>query len=68
MRQTEDDERNMDGVLAVTPGDRKVARSKHPSLQLEFWAFLHMLGNHIHIVGVVTKNFDIHSKEVRAIR
>ena len=27
-----------------------------------------MLGNHIHIVGVATKNFDSHSKEVRAIR
>ena len=27
-----------------------------------------MLGNHICIVGVATKNFDSHSKEVRAIR
>ena len=29
---------------------------------------MHMLGNHIRIVGVATKNFDGHSKEVRAIR
>ena len=27
-----------------------------------------MLGNHIHIVGVATKNFDSHSKEVHEIR
>ena len=27
-----------------------------------------MIGNHIHIVGVATKNIDGHSKEVRAIR
>ena len=27
-----------------------------------------MLGNHIHIVGVATKNIDGHSKEVRTIR
>ena len=68
IRQTEDDERALDGASAVTPGDRKAARSKPPSLPLECWAFLHMLGNHIRIVGVATKNFDSHSKEVRAIR
>ena len=68
MRQTEDDERDMDGTLAVTLGDRTAARSKPPSLPLELWAFLHMLGNHICIVGVATKNFDSHSKKVRAIR
>ena len=27
-----------------------------------------MLGNHISIVGVATKKFESHSKEVRAIR
>ena len=68
MRQTEDDEWDMDGASAVTPGDRKADRSKPPSLQLDFLAFLHMLGNHIHIVGVAAKNFYSHSKEVRAIR
>ena len=68
MRQTEDDEREMDGAPTVTPGDRKAAQSKPPSLPLEFWEFLHMLGNYIWIVGVATKNFDSHSKEVRAIR
>ena len=68
MRQTEDNERDLDGSSAVTPGDRKAAWSKPLSLPLEFWAFLHMLGNHICIVGVATKNFDSHSKEVRAIR
>ena len=60
MRQTEDDERDLDGASEVTLGDRKAARSKPPSLPLEFWAFLHMLGNHIRIVGVATKNFDSH--------
>ena len=68
MRQTEDDERDLDGASAVTPGDRKAARSKLLSLPLELWAFLHMLGNHIRIVGVATKKIDSHSKEVRVIR
>ena len=68
MRQTEDDERDLDGTSEVTLGDRKAAWSKPPSLPLDFWAFLHMLGNHIRIMGVATKNFDSHLKEVRAIR
>ena len=29
---------------------------------------MYMLGNHIRFVGVATKNFDSHLKEVRAIR
>ena len=68
IRQTEYDERDMDGASAVTTGDRKSDWYKPLSLPLVFWVFLNMLGNHIRIVGVATKNFDSHSKEVRAIR
>ena len=68
MRKMEDAERFLDGEFSVTPGDIKAARSKFPSLPLEFCEFLHMLGNHIRIMGVATKNFDSHLKEVRAIR
>ena len=58
----------MDGASEVTPEDRKALRSKPPSLPLEFWAFLYMLGTHICIVDAATKNCDIHLKGLRAIR
>ena len=68
MRQKDDDERDLDIASAVTPGDRKATRSKPPFFPLGFWVFLHILGNHICIVGVAIKKMYSHSKEVRAIR
>ena len=58
----------MQDATAVTYGDRKSARSKPPPLPTEFWSFLHMLGNHIKIVGTVTNTRETHSREVMEIR
>jgi len=54
MLQVEENERDLQDATTVMYGDRKSARSKPILTPTEFWSFLHMLGNHVKIVGTAT--------------
>mmetsp|Transcript_40250 Transcript_40250/g.78685 ORF Transcript_40250/g.78685 Transcript_40250/m.78685 type:complete len:178 (-) Transcript_40250:3850-4383(-) len=53
--------------LSCIMSRRQQDRSPHP-LPTEFWSFLHMVDNHVRIVGVATNNLDSHLVEVIQIR